>query len=263
MTLIIAAHVQDHLILAGDHCAVLSRVSNEGPPDAVLDNYRKLYPWKYGAIANSGDVFLMTYFCRMFQHHESKGQPINLLQVARDAKAARSSKGICPSKSVGNLFFTLPGGKGFGLFFLSVEKDKIDCEIVEPVSARFSMSVKSASADESACSDLVKCLLPSFFFQSIDDFHQHHIDLLKQFFLQHSSLDELVTASFDVYMMDKRTGVGTFWHVSEPPKQLAFVHLSNEEGDVGDAAFVAYTLDASGFDGLIEDPIQASSKTGG
>ncbi len=82
MTLIIAADVQDHLIIAGDHCAVFSRVSNEGRSDVVLRNYQKVNPWKYGAIAASGDVVLMMNLWRSFMLQEGLGGPINLAQVA-------------------------------------------------------------------------------------------------------------------------------------------------------------------------------------
>lgn len=227
MTLIIAADVQDHLILAGDHCAVLSGVSNQPQLEVVLDHYRKIYPWKYGVIGGSGDVFLMACFYRAFQYHESTGRPIDLLQVANDAKAARSRHGVCSSKSVGNIFLTLPGRDGFELFLVSVGKDIIGFEIVEPISARFSM--REGKADESACDAFVGRLRPSFFFREVEDFHRHHAELLKQFFLEHSRSDALITASFDVCMLDKRTGIGTFWHVSETPKRLAFVHLSAED----------------------------------
>lgn len=240
MTLIIAADVQDHLILAGDHCAVLSRVSNEGRPGAVLDNYRKVYPWKYGAIAASGDVFLLAYFYRLLHHHETTGQPLSLLQIARDAKAARSRSGICPGQSTGNIVITLPGSDGFDLHLVSIEKEAISCEIVEPISARFSM--REQTLEGAAYQDFVRRLRPSFFFSGADEFHRHHMELLKQFFLRNSQLDELITASFDVCMLHKRTGAGTFWHASEPPKQLAFIQLSNGDGDASGGAFNAAAL---------------------
>ena len=104
MTLIIAADVQDHLILAGDHCAVLSQASNARPMDRVLDNYQKLYPWKYGAIAASGDVFLMVHFHRVFMAFAGSGSSVDLLQVARRAKSVCSRSGVLQDRSTGNIF---------------------------------------------------------------------------------------------------------------------------------------------------------------
>lgn len=228
MTLIIAADAQDHLILAGDHCAVLSRVSNQGAPDVVLRNYRKVYPWKYGAIAASGDVFLMACFHRLFLHHERKRQPIDLLQVAREAKAMRSRSGIPPSQSTGNIFFTLPGSEGFALYCIFVRATTIDYEVVESISTRFSM--RKGTPDESACHAFNNRLRPSFFFPGSDAFHRHHLELLGRFFAGQSAVDELVTASFDVYMLEKTTGFGAFWQVSGAMKRIATIDLQADGG---------------------------------
>lgn len=240
MTLIVTFDVQDHLILAGDHYAVMSRTSNQRSPELVLNNYRKVYPWKYGAIAASGDVFLMAHFCQLFQHHERRGEPISLLQIAKEAKATRSASGAHPSQSTGSLFFTLPGKDGFDLHFLSIGETVIDREIVEPISTRFAVfkaAPKDSGYNESTrYDDFTSRLRPSFFFKSVDDFYRHHIDLLKEFFLMQCAFDDRVTSSFDVYIMNKRTGIGTFWQISEPQKQLAFVQLSDEEGDTGGSA---------------------------
>jgi hypothetical protein len=78
MTLIIAADVQDHLILAGDHCAVLSRGSN-ATEQVIIHNYQKVHSWKYGAIAGSGDVVLMAVFLRLFLLHERQGVRMDVL----------------------------------------------------------------------------------------------------------------------------------------------------------------------------------------
>lgn len=213
MTLIIAANVQDHLILAADHCAVLSQVSNQGPPDLVLNNYQKVYPWKYGAIAASGDVFLMVAFCRLFMQHESMGGPIDLLQIAKAAKNERTGSGAPLDQSTGNLFFTLPGRDGFDLHMLSVDTDRIYYESIEPIGIRFS-SVKGG-LDDAACQTFTDSLRPSFFFEDIGGFYQHHLDLLGASFDEQSAISELVTSSFDVFMLDRRTGVGEFWMWAE------------------------------------------------
>lgn len=229
MTLIIAADAQDHLILAGDHCAVMSRVSNHGTPDLVLDNYRKVYPWKYGAIAASGDVFLMAYFCRLFLYYADKGGRIDPVQIARAAKQTRSGSGAPLDRSTGNLFFTLPGREGFDLHCVFIKTDRIDYEIIKPIGTRFSVGKKML--DTPAYDEFGGRLRPSFFFKDVDEFHRHYLDLLAGFFAEQSAVDELVTASFDVCMLDKRTGAGKFWSVSETPKQLAFVELPADESN--------------------------------
>ena len=237
MTLIIAADVQDHLILAGDHCAVLSRVSNAGEPDVVLRNYQKVYPWKYGTVAASGDVFLMAHFCRAFLWHESLGQPIDLLQVAREAKAARTRSGTPPSRSTGNIFFTLPGNEGFELQGAFFGESTVEFEVLKPISSRFSMREERAP-DETVCQAFSSKLRPSFFFDGIDAFHRHHLDLLSKFFAGQSASDDLVTSSFDVFMLDKRTGVGRFWKTPAAVKDLVSLRL--DDGIDADGSVIDY-----------------------
>lgn len=210
MTLIIAADVQDHLILAGDRCAVLSSMSNREKLDVVLRNYQKVYPWKYGAIAASGDVVLMVNFWRNFLLHEGLGQPINLAQVAREAKAARTRVGIPPSQSTGNVFFTLPGRDGFELHGLFFGERTVECEIITPIEARLSMQAHRAPV-QATCHAFASRLRPSLFFDDITAFHRHHLDLFGRFFAEQSVVDDRVTSSCDVFMLDKRSGRGLFW----------------------------------------------------
>ena len=229
MTLIIAADTQDHLILAGDHCAVMSRVSNQEAPDLVIDNYRKVYPWKYGAIAASGDVFLVAYFHRLFFHYESRGQAINLSQIAKQAKAMSSRAGISRSGSTGNLFFTSPGREGFKLHALYIKADRVDYEAIDLLSTRFSMPENAV--DDSACSAFNGRLRPALFFSSLEAFYRHHLDLLKRFFAEQGAASNLVTPSFDVCMLEKHTGKGLFWRVSKTPKQYIHLNLESVGGD--------------------------------
>lgn len=229
MTLIIAADTQDHLILAGDHCAVLTQQSNPGAPEYVFTNYRKVYPWKYGAFAASGDVFLKIIFLRLFLKRAEDGDPIDLAQIANAAKQMRTNSGVPPDISTGNIFFTAPGREGFQLHCVSVTTDRITCEIIKPFITQFSSADKLLEQAEYDAFN--KQLRPAFFFDDIQAFHRHHLDLLTAFFAGYSAGDARVTASFDVCMLDKKTGVGMFWHVSEPPKQLAYVHLSEDESD--------------------------------
>lgn len=220
MTLIIAADTQDHLILAGDHCAVLSGVSNAAPCTIVLDHYRKVYPWKYGAIAASGDVFLMVNFLPAFLLHERRDHPIDLLHVAREAKAVRTRSGVRPADSVGNIFLTLPGDDGFRLHGVSVREKTILLDTIEPISTRFSMR-KARAPDEGACNAFNGKLRPSFFFGEVDAFHSYQFELLNDFFARQSMADALVTPSFDVFMLDKRTGEGRWWRAPNTERSYA------------------------------------------
>lgn len=229
MTLIIAADTQDHLILAGDHCAVLARRSNPSAAECVLTNYRKVYPWKYGAISASGDVFLMTYFLRLFLKHVNDSGPMDLAQIANAAKQMRTNSGVPPDMSTGNIFFAAPGREGFQLHCVSVKTDRITCEIIKPFITQFSspdMLLGQAGYDA-----FNRQLRPALFFCDIHAFHRHHLDLLTAFFADYSAGDARVTASFDVCMLDKKTGAGLIWHMSDPPKQLAYVHLCESESD--------------------------------
>lgn len=250
MTLIIAADAQDHLILAGDHCAVLSRVSNKGENEAVLRNYQKVYPWKYGAVAASGDVFLMAHFCRLFLHHESRGQPIDLLQVAREVKAMRSRSVTPPHQSTGNIFFTLPGRDGFELHCASFRASTVEFEVIAPIGTRFSMR-EERIPDEGACHAFNSKLRPSFLFDGIDAFHRHHLDSLSGFFAGQSAVDDFVTPSFDAFMLEKRSGVCRFWRTPDSEKKLISLRIDE---DVPSECFAADSIQMTDTEGRINQP---------
>lgn len=218
MTLIVAADAQDHLILAGDHCAVLSEVSNSGGPEQVLGNYRKIHQWKYGGIAASGDVFLMANWCRDVLRQEAAGQPVDLLEAARRAKASRTRSGVPPERSTGNLFFTLPGSQGFALHAVYIGAGQVRCEIIEPVSAVFSMREGTLGQEDSDA--FTRRLRPSFFFADIEAFHIHCRALIQELYAGQSARDARVTSSFDLLLLEKATGVTLFWQAGGVNSQV-------------------------------------------
>lgn len=217
MTLIVAADAQDHLILAGDHCAVLSNVSTGETPGQQLRNYRKVYPWKYGAIGASGDVFLLAYWWRLFMQQDSSGGAVDLLQAATDAKQARTRDGVPPNRATANIFCTLPGEDGFALHAVYVGAGKVRCEVIEPISSVFSMREGGIGEDESEA--FVSRLRPSFFFEDPADCERCNINLLARLFAEQSTRDSHVTASFDLAMLCKESGAIGFWRIGEPAQQ--------------------------------------------
>ncbi|KLI97865.1 hypothetical protein WQ56_16360 [Luteimonas sp. FCS-9] len=172
-------------------------------------------------------MFLMAYIYRLFLHHASKGRPVNVLQVAREAKATRSATGVPPDHSTGSIYFTLPGNENFHLHGLHITADTIIHETIDPLTTCFSMH--RDAPEPSAYEVFNSQLRPSFFFSSIAEFQRHHLDLLTRFFRDQSAVDDLVTASFDVCMLDKRTGIGSFWQMSERFRQLVTLELSADD----------------------------------
>lgn len=168
----------------------------------------------------------MVCFHRLFLDCEARGEPIDLLQIARQAKGMRSRNGTPLSGSTGNLFFTLPGREGFVLHALYIGEEKIEHEIVEPLGTQFSLPGKPV--DDSACHVLSTRLRPSFFFRDADAFHRCHLDLLSEFFAGQSAADELVTSTFNLCMLEKQTGMSLFWQMPEPTKQLLRIDLRDE-----------------------------------
>lgn len=210
MTLIVAADVQDHLILAGDHCAVLSRLSNDGPPQRILFNFRKLQAWKYGAIAASGHVPLTAHFIHLVTLYDAKRSVISLQEIARQAKASCTQQGASAEHSTGNIFLTLLGQEGFQLHMLCVEKSQITLDTIEPIGSVFSLSEDAAMAP-AAYKALNGRLRPSFFFKTMQEFHHYHLECLRQIYAQQSAHDPFVTSSFDLAIFNKQTGEGWFW----------------------------------------------------
>lgn len=217
MTLIVAADAQDHLILAGDHCAVLSRVLTGDAPGQVLRNYRKVYPWKYGAIGASGDVVLLTYWWRLFMQQDASGGTVDLLQAATDAKRARTRDGVPSDRATANIFCTLRGEDGFALHAVYIGAGQVSCEVIQPISSVFSMREGGIGEDESEA--FVSRFRPLFFFEDPADCDRWNIDLLTGLFAEQSARDSHVTASFDLALLCKETGAIGFWRFGVPAMQ--------------------------------------------
>src|SRR5690606_24286190 len=150
------------------------------------------------------------------------------LHIARLAKQVRSRSGARPEESTGNIFLTLPGCIGFELHALYIDEARIDHEVIEAVSTRFSMPGRPL--DDSACHVFTGHLRPSFFFLDVDAFHRHHLDLLGAFFAEKGATDRFVTSSFDAFMLDKRSGVGMFWKTPHSVKPLVSIVLPVGDG---------------------------------
>lgn len=111
-----------------------------------------------------------------FLHLAERREPIDLLRIGREAKAARTCDGVPPSRAVGNVFFTLPGSDGFVLHMLQIAESSIEHEIIEPISTRF--STRACSVEAAACHALTSRLRPSCFFTDIGAFHHQRLTVI-------------------------------------------------------------------------------------
>ncbi len=205
MTLVVAADVQDYILLAADHYAELADCRDPSSR-IVLDNYRKIYLWKYGALTASGDVLLVSSFFQLFAQQEAKGGGIDLLRIGKLCKASRCAGGAPAEDATANLFFTLPGGDGFELHALSIGDAVIRHEVIAPVGAQFSMLEGAIPAAQ--CHEFNRQLCPGFMFASQKDFYRYCGEILCAFYRVSAQACPVVTESFDVYLLKKHTGEG-------------------------------------------------------
>lgn len=105
MTLTVAINLNDYIILTGDHRLTIECEPFTGlPARTVVDDYKKIKYWEYGAITVSGDVLLMYYFHEVLEIY-AKQNNWDFLQVAQVARAMYLSAGKPVQHATGTAFF--------------------------------------------------------------------------------------------------------------------------------------------------------------
>ena len=106
MTLTVAINIDDYIILTGDHRLTIECEPFTGlPARTVVDDYKKIKYWKYGAITVSGEVLLMYYFHEVLEFY-AKQNNWDFLQVAQVARAMYLNDDKPEQHATGTAFFS-------------------------------------------------------------------------------------------------------------------------------------------------------------
>lgn len=206
MTLTVAINLDDYILITGDHRLTIECEPFTGlPARTIIDDYKKVRYWEYGAITVSGDVLLMYYFHQALDLY-AKQNLWDFLEIAQIARAMYVNQGKPSNTATGTAFFSIYTVEKVELINLSITETHIEYETVPPMHAYFSMF--AGTADDPIYQMFVNSLKKLDKFINNKDFLNYHIELLKHFYTRQQSFDESITSSFDLLIQNTKTGQG-------------------------------------------------------
>ena len=208
MTLTVAIHLNDFIILTGDQRLTIEYESaKDMPTKMILDDYQKIKYWKHGAIVVSGSVLLMHYFYELLSSQAASQQDewqfLYIAQIAR-AKFLQIYKN--GEEATGTAFFSLFNNNKVELIHLSINEECIKYETVQPMFAHFSLF--AGTHHDPIYQLFVDALRQQQQFLTMEEFYNYHADLIKAFYKRQASFDESITASSDIFIQNVKTGIG-------------------------------------------------------
>lgn len=204
MTLIVAIHVDDYLILTGDHRLTLECQPHTNLPEKIFqDGYKKIKYFKYGAITVSGDVILMEYFFDLLQRYTEQNN-WNFIEIAQVARQLFIESGRDPISAKGTAFFTVQTFNQVQLIALYIREKEIEYETIPDMHAYFALF--AGTPVDPIYQIFANSLRKVDKFAHLEDFYNYHLALIKQFYKRQQSFDSSITASFDLYIQHKKTG---------------------------------------------------------
>lgn len=206
MTLTVAINLKDYIIITGDHRLTIEcEPFTELPARTIVDDYKKIKYWKYGAITVSGNVLLMYYFHEVLELY-AKQNNWDFLQIAQIARTMYLKDRKTKDPVAGTAFFSIFTLEKVDIIHLSIKEDYIEYEVVKPMYAHFSLF--EGTPDDPIYQLFVNSLKKIDNFLNIKDFYNYHMELLKFFYTRQKRFDDSITSSFDLFIQNTKTGHG-------------------------------------------------------
>lgn len=202
MTLIIAAHIDDYILIASDRRAMTKNLNGDGLLIIKSNNHHKIREWSYGAIAGAGEVVLLENI--KDRVCEQGNKPFDLREIVQHEFNLRLQCGLRIDDIKSSFFISCFNGATAQLAYVDVN-ESITFESINPINIQMSVFVVTKERLNEA-QHFYHQLKKHHEFRSNDEFIAYYTDLLKGFFLKQSQLDNTVTASFDLYLQSCSTG---------------------------------------------------------
>lgn len=226
MTIILATHLGDHILMASDRRAMFCNLET-GKMRISHDNEIKLKTWCRGVIAGSGEKVFLDRVAEYFEEIRPKVNQIDPFYAVYDELQKRINEGIPKLCLINNtIIFSMFNGKGTHLYsvhtdqFFETANKKVG-DIIQPEFDIFEPWDVHATCfnippDMSYLQEFQRHLKGRSEFKDDLHFMAHYIIELKKIFAHQASIDPSVTASFDVFFQSCSTGESIALHIDNP-----------------------------------------------
>lgn len=218
MTMILAAHLGEYILIASDRRAMACDLQT-GKMQISHDNEIKIKLWHKGAIAGSGEKVFLDRVTKHFEKAEDPPTQLNLIHTIYNELQIRINEGIPKDCLMNNsVIFSLFNGTETYLYSIQIDQffqtfiengneviqPKIN--IIEP--SDVDVACFNIPPDMSILQNFQQNLKSRNEFKNDMQYMLHYVNELKKVFAHQASIDPSVTSSFDVYFQSCSTGEG-------------------------------------------------------
>ena len=240
MTMIIAAHLDDCILIAADKRAMTCDLET-GILRLAHDEEQKIRLWSRGAIAGTGETEFINRIADYFIQFEADGRPLKQMDAIYEEIEKRIKEGIPKEILINNsLIFSMFDGLETLLYLIPIEPffkeiKKNGQKIIQPEMNKIKpygvdVTCFNIPPDMSSLQNFQGNLRSLSSFDNELEFMTYYIDQLKQIFGAHAQIDPSITTSFDLYLQNCATGQSLALHVpnlvlaSPIPENLNYWH---------------------------------------
>lgn len=223
MTMIVAAHLEDCILIASDKRAMLCDLET-GAMRLSHDDEQKIKLWNRGAIAGTGETIFVNRVTDYFINFQENDRQLKQMDAIYDEIERRILEGVPQSHLKNNsLIFSVFDGDVTRLYLVPIEPffniiEKNGDQIIQPyiheiTAYNVDVTCFNLPPDMSSLQNYQRNLRALSFFGEEKEFIEYHIEQLKIVFATHAEIDASITTSFDLYIQSCATGESLAMHV--------------------------------------------------
>lgn len=223
MTMIVAAHVGDCVLIAADKRAMICDLET-GSMSLENDLEQKIKLWDRGAVAGTGESVFLDRVARYFVNYKEEDGLLRQMDAIQNELARRIGEGVPPAALLHNdIIFSIFNGEETKLytiqtdqFFNEFQKDGqniIRVGVDEITKNAAVITCFNIPTDFTSFVNFQKYIKSLKDFDSDQAFISYYITHLKEVFATHSAIDPSITPSFDLYIQSCATGKSIAVHV--------------------------------------------------
>lgn len=223
MTMIVAAHLGDCILIAADKRAMACDLET-GTMRLSHDDEQKIKLWKRGVIAGTGETEFINRIADYFIQFEADGRPLKQMDAIYEEIEKRILEGVPKEVLINNsLIFSIFDGVETLLYLIPIEPffkeiEKNGQKIIRPEMHQIrpygvDVTCFNIPPDMSSLQNFQGNLRSLLSFDSELEFLAYYIEQLKHVFGVHAQIDPSITTSFDLYIQSCSTGQSLALHV--------------------------------------------------
>lgn len=213
MTMIVAAHLGDCILIAADKRSMACDIET-GAVTHESDQEQKIKLWNMGAIVGTGETVFLDRVAQYFIDYQESDGLLRQMDTIQVELGNRIKEGVPPAALHHNtIIFSIFNGTETKLYSIPTNQffdikdgeDKIFVGMDEIQKHTVGVTCFNLPSDLTSLCNFQKNIKPLQEFNEDRDFVLYYIKHLKEVFTTHAALDPSITTSFDLYIQSCTT----------------------------------------------------------